>query len=102
MLNSQGRQSSSAKHFHRTVLDNVTPIKYSGRPEVRRYIMEKHRAQIPMQTNVLKELKETRVSLKILDFVAYESSDQRGFPLNELVELFAISAKMILNKKERK
>ncbi len=52
--------------------------------------------------NVLKELKETRVSLKILDFVAYGSSDQRGFLLNELVELSAISAKMILNKKERK
>lgn len=51
--------------------------------------------------NVLKELKETRVSLKILDFVAYGNSEQRVFLLKEVGELTAISAKMILNKKNQ-
>ncbi|HFA51750.1 MAG TPA: four helix bundle protein [Bacteroidetes bacterium] len=47
---------------------------------------------------VLKELKETRVSLKILDRVNYGDDGQRKWLLNESSELASISAKMILNK----
>jgi four helix bundle protein len=54
---------------------------------------------IHKMANVLKELKESRVSLKVLDFVAYGNTDQRTFLLNEVGELTAISATMILNKK---
>ena len=52
-------------------------------------------------SSVLKELRETRVSLKILDFVKYGDEAQRKWLINESNELAAISAKMILNKKKR-
>ncbi len=48
---------------------------------------------------VLKELKETKVSLKILDYVKYGEEQKRKFLLQESQELAAISATMILNKK---
>ena len=48
---------------------------------------------------VLKELKETRISLKILAYVNYGDTQKRSILLSEGDELSAISAKMILNKK---
>ena len=52
-------------------------------------------------TTVLKELRETRVSLKILDYVEYGNQQARIELLSENDELSAISAKMILNKKKQ-
>jgi four helix bundle protein len=52
-------------------------------------------------SNTLKELKETRVSLKILENVRYGDPELRTLLLAEVKELCAISAKMILNKKGR-
>ncbi len=49
---------------------------------------------------VLKELKETRVILKILEYVKYGDQKRRETLLEEVNELIAISAKMILNKKK--
>ena len=51
---------------------------------------------------VLKELKENKVSLKILSKVEYGESSKRTLLLQEVSELAAISAKMILNKKNQK
>ncbi|WP_429774003.1 four helix bundle protein [Agaribacillus aureus] len=56
---------------------------------------------IHKMTIVLKELKETRVSLKILEYVNYGDSQHRNDLLAESDELSAISAKMILNKKRQ-
>ena len=53
-------------------------------------------------SNTLKELKETRVSLKILTDVDYGNTELRTSLLSEVKELCAISAKMILNKKHTK
>ena len=50
-------------------------------------------------SNTLKELKETRVSLKILANVNYGDAKLRAYLLAEVKELCAISAKMILNKR---
>ncbi len=50
-------------------------------------------------STVLKELKETKVSLKILNKVEYGNEKDRNWLLKESEELAAISAKMILNKK---
>ena len=55
---------------------------------------------IHKMSNVLKESRETRVSLKILNQVKYGDSSQRNWLLDESGELSAISAKMILNKKK--
>ncbi|HLF65680.1 MAG TPA: four helix bundle protein [Saprospiraceae bacterium] len=52
-------------------------------------------------SNVLKELRETRVSLKILDHASYGDSALRSFLISESGELSSISAKMILNKKQK-
>jgi four helix bundle protein len=49
---------------------------------------------------VLKELKETKVSLKILNQVNYGEEAHRNWLINESGELASISAKMILNKKK--
>ncbi len=49
---------------------------------------------------VLKELKETKVSLKILNYVQYGDDQKREYLLKESKELELISAKMILNKKQ--
>ncbi|HLF65677.1 MAG TPA: four helix bundle protein [Saprospiraceae bacterium] len=51
-------------------------------------------------SNVLKELRETRVSLKILNHASYGKHEQRASLIQESGELAAISAKMILNKKK--
>jgi len=51
---------------------------------------------------VLKELKENKVSLKILTKVEYGDASKRKPLLQEVTELAAISAKMILNKKKSK
>lgn len=48
---------------------------------------------------VLKELKETKVSLEILNYINYGDAQKRQFVIKEVGELAAISAKMILNKK---
>lgn len=50
---------------------------------------------------VLKELKETRVALKILNYANVGDFKKRNLMLKESTELMAISAKMILNKKNR-
>ena len=52
-------------------------------------------------SNVLKELRETRVSLKILNLASYGKSELRVLLIEESGELSAISAKMILNKKRK-
>ena len=51
--------------------------------------------------NTLNELRETRVSLKILDKASYGNSDMRKILIQESGELSAISATMILNKKRK-
>jgi len=51
---------------------------------------------------VLKELKETKVSLKILDYVKFGDESKRKSLLQESKELASISATMILNKKRGK
>lgn len=52
-------------------------------------------------SGVLKELRETLVSLKILNKVEFGDADFRTQLINESIELSAISAKMILNKKKK-
>ena len=49
---------------------------------------------------VLKELKETKISLRILDYVNLGDEQKRKMLLQEVAELAAISAKMILNKQK--
>ena len=48
---------------------------------------------------VVKELKESRNSLKILDYIKEGDNDKRNKLLFEVEQLIAISSKMILNKK---
>jgi len=48
---------------------------------------------------VVKELKESRNSLKILDYIKEGDENIRTLLLNEVEELIAISSKMIINKK---
>ncbi|MFY8097664.1 MAG: four helix bundle protein [Flavobacterium sp.] len=50
-------------------------------------------------TLVVKELKESRNSLKILEYINEGNEKNRTFLLNETEELIAISSKMIINKK---
>jgi hypothetical protein len=50
---------------------------------------------------LLKELKETSVALKVLDYVEYGDDVKRQELLEEAEELCRISAKMIINKKTR-
>ena len=49
-------------------------------------------------TLVVKELKESRNSLKILHYINEGSQDVRTFLLIEVEELIAIASKMIINK----
>ena len=48
---------------------------------------------------VVKELKESRNSLKILNYINEGSQDLRSLLLIEVEELIAIASKMIINKK---
>jgi len=48
---------------------------------------------------VVKELKESRNSLKILDYIKEGDSDKRNKLLIEVEQLIAISSKKIINKK---
>lgn len=48
---------------------------------------------------VVKELKESRNSLKILDYINAGDVDERKWLLNEVEELIAIASKMINNKR---
>ncbi|WP_394774324.1 four helix bundle protein [Flavobacterium sp.] len=48
---------------------------------------------------VVKELKESRNSLKILNYVKEGDEDKRNKLLIEVEQLIAISSKMIINKK---
>lgn len=48
----------------------------------------------------VKELKESRNSLKVLDYIKEEESEERKWLLTEVEELIAIASKMINNKKE--
>ncbi len=50
-------------------------------------------------TIVVKELKESRNSLKILNYINEGNQDFRNLLLIEVEELIAISSKMIINKK---
>lgn len=47
----------------------------------------------------VKELKESRNSLKVLDYIKAGESEERKWLLTEVEELIAISSKMINNKK---
>ncbi|SNA80192.1 four helix bundle protein [Flavobacterium psychrophilum] len=47
---------------------------------------------------VVKELKESRNSLKILNYIKEGDENQRILMLNETEELIAIASKMIINK----
>jgi four helix bundle protein len=47
---------------------------------------------------VVKELKESRNSLKILNYIQEGDDNQRILMLNETEELIAIASKMIINK----
>jgi len=47
----------------------------------------------------VKELKESRNSLKILNYIKEGDKNVRDLLLNEVEELIAISSKMIINKK---
>ena len=49
----------------------------------------------------VKELKESRNSLKILEYIKAGESEERNWLLKEVEELIAISAKMIINKKNQ-
>ena len=49
----------------------------------------------------VKELKESRNSLKILEYIKAGATDERNWLLKEVEELIAISAKMIINKKNQ-
>ncbi|WP_262892356.1 four helix bundle protein [Flavobacterium limi] len=48
---------------------------------------------------VVKELKESRNSLKILDYIKEGDEEKRKLLLTEVEQLIAISSKMIINKK---
>ena len=48
---------------------------------------------------VVKELKESKNSLKILNYINEGDKNIRTFILNETEELIAITSKMIINKK---
>lgn len=48
---------------------------------------------------VVKELKESRNSLKIFDYIKEGDEGKRNLLLTEVEELIAISSKMIINKK---
>lgn len=48
---------------------------------------------------VVKELKESRNSVKVLDYIKAGNEDERKWLLTEVEELIAISSKMINNKK---
>ena len=48
---------------------------------------------------VVKELKESRNSLKVLDYIKVGNNDERAWLLTEVEELIEISSKMINNKK---
>jgi len=48
---------------------------------------------------VVKELKESRNSIKVLDYIKAGKEDDRRWLLTEVEELIAISSKMINNKK---
>jgi four helix bundle protein len=48
---------------------------------------------------VAKELKESRNSIKVLDYIKAGSMEERDWLLEEVEELIAISSKMINNKK---
>lgn len=50
-------------------------------------------------TLVVKELKESRNSLKILNYIKEGDENTRTLLLKEVEELIAISSKMIINKK---
>jgi four helix bundle protein len=47
----------------------------------------------------VKELKESRNSLKVLDYIKTGDSEERKWLLTEVEELIAIASKMINNKK---
>jgi hypothetical protein len=47
---------------------------------------------------VVKELKESRNAIKILNYINEGSENERNSLLNELEELIAITSKMIINK----
>ncbi len=55
---------------------------------------------IHKMSQVLKELRETKVSLKILEHAKYGDAEQRKYLIHEASELAAISGKMILNKQK--
>lgn len=57
---------------------------------------------IHKMSQVLKELRETRVSLKILERAKYGDETQRKYLTDEATQLAAISSKMILNKQRLK
>ena len=48
----------------------------------------------------LKELKESRVALKILDYIDYGNNNKRKYLLKECEELIAIIATIIKNKRK--
>ena len=48
---------------------------------------------------VVKELKESRNSLKILNYIKEGDDEKRNLLLTEVEQLIAISSKMIINKK---
>lgn len=48
---------------------------------------------------VVKELKESRNSIKIIEYINAGDGNERKWLLTEVEELIAISSKMILNKK---
>jgi four helix bundle protein len=50
-------------------------------------------------TLVVKELRESRNSLKVLNYINEGNEDFRTFLLIEVEELIAIASKMIINKK---
>ncbi len=50
-------------------------------------------------TLVVKELKESRNSLKILSYIEEGNENNRNLLLTEVEELIAIASKMIINKK---
>ena len=55
---------------------------------------------IHKMSQVVKELRETIVSLKILDRAKYGDVDKIKYLIQEATELAAISGKMILNKQQ--
>ena len=55
---------------------------------------------IHKMSQVLKELRETKVSLKILNRAKIGEESKRNYLIQEAGELAAISGKMILNKRQ--